>query len=113
MHREATAEEIALLSREIQDFGISFTDVADNCPRQNRTFDACCKVIAYAKNDADLLQDFLSSKRLPVARLVEGSGVERKTIERHRKYLVAMLLIYTNGFEIIRGHLSRIVRGYA
>ena len=113
MHREATAEEIALLSREMQEFGISFTDVVDNCPRQNRTFEACCKVIAYAKGNDELLDEFLSSKRLPVAKLVEGSGVERKTIERHRKYLVAMLLIYTNGFEIIRGHLSRIVRGYA
>lgn len=33
-----------------------------------------------------------------------------KTLERHRNYLVAILLAYTNGYEIIRGHLSRIHR---
>ena len=45
-----------------------------------------------------------------MAQLSAGSGVDRKTMERHRKYLVALLLAFTNGFEIIRGHLRRIAR---
>lgn len=40
--------------------------------------------------------------------LMEGTGVERKTLERHRKYLAAILLAFTNGYEIIRGHLYQI-----
>ena len=32
-------------------------------------------------------------------------------MERHRKYLVALLLIYTNGYEIIRGHLAQVMEG--
>ena len=43
--------------------------------------------------------------------LASGAGVERKTLERHRKYLVAMLIAFTNGFEIIRGHLCRLDGG--
>ena len=49
-------------------------------------------------------------KKLPLSRLALGAGVEKKTLERHRNYLVAILLAYTNGYEIIRGHLSRIHR---
>ena len=30
------------------------------------------------------------------------SGVDRKTLDRHRKYLIAVLLAFTNGYEIIR-----------
>lgn len=33
------------------------------------------------------------------------AGVEGKTMERHRSYLIAILLAFTNGYEIIRGHL--------
>ena len=39
---------------------------------------------------------------------VEGTVVERKTLERHRKYLAAFLLAFTNGYEIIRGHLCQV-----
>lgn len=49
-------------------------------------------------------------KRIPIAALSAESGVERKTMERHRKYLVALLLAFTNGFEIIRGHLRQMAR---
>jgi RNA polymerase sigma factor len=46
-----------------------------------------------------------------MAALSELSGVERKTLERHRRYLVAILLAYTNGFEIIRRHLGQLKGG--
>ena len=58
-----------------------------------------------------LLDELLETKRLPLGKLSDGSGVERKTLERHRKYLVALLLIYTNGYEIIRGHLAQVLKG--
>ena len=61
----------------------------------------------------ELLEELLQTKRLPVARLSAGSGTERKTLERHRKYMVALLLIYTNGYEIIRGHLTQVMKGVA
>ena len=61
----------------------------------------------------ELLDELLKTRRLPIARLSEGSGTERKTLERHRKYMVALLLIYTNGYEIIRGHLTQVMKGVA
>ena len=67
---------------------------------------ACMKVLDYAKSHPQLLVQMIHSKKLPLAQLAAGSGTERKTLERHRKYLVAILLAYTNGFEIIRGHLQ-------
>ena len=80
-------------------------DVADNCPRQSRTFAACQKVLAAARLEPELLQEMINSKKLPMTALAAASGVEKKTLERHRKYLVAVLLAFTNGYEIIRGHL--------
>ena len=59
------------------------------------------------------MEDLLGTRRLPISRLSEGSGVERKTLERHRKYMIALLLIYTNGYEIIRGHLKQVMKGVA
>ncbi len=105
--REATRAEIAELSAVMARFGLSFTDVAENCPKQERTLSACAQVIREAAKDKGLLNDLLRTGKLPMARLCLLTKSDRKTLERHRKYILAMLLIQTNGYEIIRGHLRR------
>ena len=108
---EATQQEIDELSAVMLDFGVSFSDVADNSPKQERTLEACASAIRYAAENKHLLDELLRTKKLPLAQLVTGSGAERKTLERHRKYILAMLLIQTNGYEIIRGHLRHVLKG--
>ena len=108
---EATKQEIAELSAVMARFGVSFSDVADHSPRQERTLEACTRAIRWAAGDELLLGELLRTGKLPMARLVQGSGAERKTLERHRKYILAMLLIQTNGYEIIRGHLRHVFNG--
>ena len=111
--RDATRAEIEELARQMKEFGVDLSNVADNCPKQQRTLDACRKALQYARENPELLDDLLKTKRLPIGQLAAGSGVERKTLERHRKYMVALLLIYTNGYEIIRGHLKQVMKGVA
>lgn len=111
--QDATRMEIEELTRQMREFGVSLSDVADNCPKQQRTLDACRKALQYAKENPELLDDLLMTKKLPIGKLTAGSGVERKTLERHRKYMVALLLIYTNGYDIIRGHLKQVMKGVA
>lgn len=108
--RDATRQEIEELANVMKGFGISFSDVADNCPKQERTLRTCTEVIRYAGANPHILDLMLQTKKLPLAELVKGSGAERKTLERHRKYLLAMLLILTNGYELIRGHLKCVLK---
>ena len=109
--RDATRAEIEELSAQMKLFGVSLTDVAENCPKQERTLGACRKALNYAKEHPEILEELLRTKRLPGTKLCKGSGVERKTMERHRKYMVALLLIHTNGYEIIRGHIKQVMKG--
>ncbi len=106
---EATRQEIAELAAVMVQFGVSFTDIADNSPKQERTLDACAQAVRYAAANPQLLQELLRTKKLPLAQLAEGAKTQRKTLERHRKYILAMLLIQTNGYEIIRGHLQHVL----
>lgn len=108
---EATRQEIAELAGVMARFGVSFTDIAENSPKQDRTLRACAAVIRYAAKNKPLLDELLRTQKLPMRALVSGSGADRKTLERHRKYILAMLLIQTNGYEIIRGHLYHVLHG--
>ena len=106
--REASQQEIREFSEKLSQFGLTFSDVADNCPRQERTFAACRRALGFARTRPELLRQVEDTGKLPMAELAMGSGVEKKTLERHRKYLVAILLAFTNGYEIIRGHLCQV-----
>lgn len=106
--RAATRAEIEAFGRQLAGYGIGFSDVADNCPRQERTLAACRAVLDCARANPILLEKLVRTGRLPMQDLALGSGVDKKTIERHRKYLVAILLAFTNGYEIIRGHLCQL-----
>ena len=106
--RSAGQQEIREFGEQLAGFGISFSDVADNCPKQGRTLAACRRVLDHARSHPELLDRLAESGRLPMNELAAGSGVDKKTLERHRKYLVAILLAFTNGYEIIRGHLCQL-----
>ncbi len=106
--RDATRAEIEELTRQMREFGVSLSDVADNCPRQERTLAACRRVLDFARTQPELLKRVEDTGKLPMGELSAGSGTDKKTMERHRKYLVAILLAFTNGYEIIRGHLCQV-----
>ena len=105
---EATQQEIFELTQVLREFGVSLSEMSENSPKQDRTLEMCQRVIRYAKNNPEILEELLQTKKLPLAKLIEGSKADRKTIERHRKYVIVMLVILTNGYDIIRGHLSKV-----
>lgn len=104
---EQTRIEIAEFAEALSTFDLELSDIMDNCPKQQRTLNACHAILDYAKKNRGLIDLMLATCRPPITQLSEGTGVSKKLIERHRKYLVAILLAYTNGFEIIRGHLNQ------
>lgn len=109
--RQAAKEEIMEFAGCLASYGLSLSDIADNCPKQERTLFACHRALNCARENPEILEELERGKKLPLALLTEKSGVERKTLERHRKYMMAILLAYTNGYEIIRGHLCQIATG--
>ena len=109
--REATKEELEEFASNLMEYGLSLSEVADNCPKQERTLAACHRALQAAREHPGILERFVKNRRLPLAELTAVSGVARKTLERHHSYMMAILLAYTNGYEIIRGHLCQISRG--
>lgn len=107
--RTAAREELIHFSLELSRFGLSLTDIADNCPKQDRTLAACHRALRHARENPQLLQQAVATGKLPITALAAGANVERKTLERHRKYMMAVLLAYTNGFDVIRGHLGQMM----
>lgn len=106
----ATQQEIAELAAQLKSFGLSLTDIATDSPKQDRTLERCQRVIHYAREHPEVITELLRTRKLPISALVKGAAVDKKILERHRKYLMAMLIIHSNGYEIIRSHIGMIFK---
>ncbi len=111
MRMQMTKEEVDEFADALAKVELTLSDITDACPRQQRTLTACHIALNWAKQRPGLAEQAAKTGKVPLSEICEATGIERKTLERHRKYLLALLIAYTNGFEIIRGHLRNIVIG--
>ncbi|MDO5027579.1 MAG: RNA polymerase sigma-I factor [Tissierellia bacterium] len=101
--------EILEFNKLLSSHNLTLSDIVDNTPRQARTKHACQQVIKTLLANEDFMRELIASSRLPISKLAKKAHVSKKTIERHRKYIVAIALIYTNGFFHIRDHISQVI----
>lgn len=87
-------EEIRRYSELLKDFGLTFRQLADASPKHRdarANFLRAARVLA--ENDA-LFSRLIQTKRIPLNELAVATGVPRKTLERGRRYILAVSLIF-------------------
>lgn len=104
-------EEIAELQGVLQGYGFSFFDLADASPKAEKTKKSCAQAVRTLLAAALLMAQMRLKRLLPIKELSEASGVVRKILERHRKYIIASAEILDGDFPILAGYLAFIKRG--
>ncbi|MFZ5975709.1 MAG: sigma factor [Bacillota bacterium] len=90
--------EIAELTKAIHSMGFSFTDVVKSSPRTTKTRIACKKVAKIFAGNEALYLTFKKAKLLPLQQLENASGVSKKTIARHRNYIICLAEILSGEY---------------
>ena len=104
----AAREEIEAAQAILKPYGFSFFDLADSSPRAEKTKQACClAVVALLKNEG-LLEKMRKNKTLPMKELSEVSGVARKILDRHRRYIIAAAEILSGEYPVLAEYLGYI-----
>ena len=94
-------EEIEELTQVLDGFGIDFFDLAECSPKAEKTKDGCARVVRAIFTPPPLLQEILRSKNLPAKKIMEREKVSAKLLERHRKYLLSVVLILSGDYPLI------------
>ncbi|MEW6426259.1 MAG: RNA polymerase sigma-I factor [Bacillota bacterium] len=87
-------EEIKEFNRLLNSYGISFADLVKCSPKHGDTRRALLQAARRLSAHQDLMGNLLRTKRLPVLELAKLTGVHPKTLERGRKYIIAVALIW-------------------
>lgn len=108
-NQSAAADEIARLSSVIAAYGITFSELPDASPKHAATRTACGQAVAYLIRHPELVADMRRNHLLPMKILQETCDIPRKTLERHRKYIVTATEVCLGDYPVIAEYLKHIV----
>ena len=86
----AMREEIESATELLSFYGFTFYELTDCSPKSTATKAACKDAVVCMLKPGDLYDKMKESKLLPIKELETRTGVKRKTLERHRKYIMAV-----------------------
>lgn len=86
-------EEILELSEALSRYKISFEELEKYSPKHNDTRNTLTEIAETFCKDEECVTYFIKKKQLPTTLFSKKTGYRLKTIERHRKYIVTLILV--------------------
>lgn len=110
-------EEIEALSEELEEYGISFFDLAECSPKTIKTRESCAQLIrSIFAPPPPLTEKLHRTHSLPVKEMLSRVKISRKIVDRYRKYVICGALILEGdypGLADYLGYVKKAVREYA
>ncbi len=104
-------EEILNFKNRLCSYGITFEDLVHITPKHLDTKLLCLHIANKLSITKELSERLESEKRLPINELLNVFHLNRKTIENHRKYIIALYLVLNSNLEIIKSYSSFLLKG--
>lgn len=98
--------EISELSQELERFGISFAELVEHSPKHTDSRRLLIGIAQTLVSETNLLDSLRQTNKLAVKELTEMCGVSRKTVERNRKYIIAIALIISGTYPFMHDYLN-------
>lgn len=97
--------EVLHFSQCLERFGIKMSDLVKSSPKHRDTREHLLEIASRIVADKDLLSDFYEQVK-PGKELADRIGLHRRTLQRHRKYLVALTVVLVEDLPLIREYLG-------
>ncbi|MFE8703608.1 RNA polymerase sigma factor SigI [Cytobacillus sp. FJAT-54145] len=106
---ELRRNEIMQFSQVLIDFDLSFQDLLQQSPKHADARKNAIEVANTLVHNDELRNILLEKKRLPIKQLEDQVDVSRKTIERNRKYIIAISLILIGDYLYLKDYIKGVL----
>ncbi|PGP11887.1 RNA polymerase sigma-I factor [Bacillus cereus] len=104
--KQERIEEIQNFSLLLGEFGIKFDNLAEEVPKHISAKRNAIEIAKIISEDDNLVYYLYEKKKLPIKELLHKVEVSKKTIERNRKYIVAVTLILVERYMHLKEYLN-------
>lgn len=94
-------EELLQYEEELRTYGVELKDLVRTSPKHRDSRALLQKIARTLAGDGELFRYLQAQKRLPVQALCSLGNISRKTLEKHRPYIIGLALIYRKPDEYI------------
>ncbi|RBW71258.1 RNA polymerase sigma-I factor [Bacillus taeanensis] len=98
--------EIEEYEKMLSKFGISFKVLSKQCPKHIDARENAKQIAKMIAENAEFSAYLLQKKQLPTKDLLTMVSCSRKTIERNRKYIIAIALIHLGDFQSLKAYIE-------
>lgn len=106
-----SALELEALRYEIERLGFSFFDLPKCTPKTKKTKRDCSLVIRYLLSNPLILANVKDKGIIPVKDILKQLKVNKKLLERHRKYFVIAAIVLSGDYPIISEYFREVKEG--
>lgn len=100
-------EELERFKNSLDEFGLKLNDLYNSAPKHIDARHNAIDVATTLIENEELRDLFLTTKKLPIKDLDKIVNVSRKTIERNRKYIIALAIIINGDFKFLKDYLKK------
>ena len=98
--------EIEALTEELANFDISFMELTKVTPKSKKTKQQCFDAVRYIKSVPMILNMVVKEGVLPIKAITDNTKLNKKTLERHRKYIITAVIVLTQDYPGIAEYFN-------
>ncbi|MCR4436460.1 MAG: RNA polymerase sigma-I factor [Clostridiales bacterium] len=106
-----TKEEIALFTKRLGEYGITLKDLVESAPKHMDSKRLSIKIARVLSENKDLFEKLEKKKNIPMVDLLKLVDVNPKTIERNRKFIIAVCFILNSNLDVLQGYVENVEKG--
>lgn len=102
---QARRDEINRFTQSLSEFGISMEELVDVSPKHSDARQTAMQVARIIAMNPEMTAYLLEKKSLPLKALLSHVAISRKTLERQRKYIIAISLILIGDYDMMKEYI--------
>lgn len=102
-------DEISLFKQRLNEFNISLDTLVKSTPKHKDSIKLCVRIAKTLSEDPILFRRLMKNKTIPLKELLKLVDVHQRTIERNRKFIIAICLIIKSDLTVLKSYIENIV----
>ncbi|TFE03730.1 RNA polymerase sigma-I factor [Jeotgalibacillus sp. R-1-5s-1] len=99
-------EEILQYSQALIPYKLSFKELAEQAPKHSDARENAIFIARLVQSNEEWLRELKEKKKLPIKKIEKKIDLSRKTIERNRKYIIAVVILLDGDFPYLQEYVK-------